>query len=205
MAGSDADDLRAKEPHASDIESLALHIHRAHVDRAIESKPRSRCGRGDAMLARSGFRDDAGFSHAAGEEDLANRVVDLVRTSVEQVLALEINFRAAEFLGEPLGKVEWRGSAAKITQQRCQFLAELRILARRNVFALEILQSGHERFGNEHSAVGTEVSAGVGKGGRGACAHALNVAGLPRQCNQRAFGIRPVSLRASEHIEISFL
>ena len=80
---ADANDLCAEEPHASYIESLTLHIHRTHVDRAVESKMRGRSSRGDTVLPCSSFRDDAGFSHAAGEENLADRVVDLVRTGVE--------------------------------------------------------------------------------------------------------------------------
>ena len=40
-------------------------------------------------------------------------VVDLMRAGMEQVFALEINFRAAEFPGQSFRKIERRGAAAE--------------------------------------------------------------------------------------------
>ena len=107
-------DFRAEHFHAIDVERLPLAIHRAHVDDAFQPEHRGDGGGGDAVLARAGLGDDARLAHALGEEDLAHGVVDLVRAGVEQVFALEINFRAAEFLGEPFGKIKRRGAAAQI-------------------------------------------------------------------------------------------
>ena len=107
------DDLRAEHFHAIDVERLALAIHRAHVDDALEAEHRGDGGGGDAVLAGAGFGDDARLAHAPGEQDLADGVVDLVRAGVEEVLALEIDLRAAEFAGEAFGKVERRGAAAE--------------------------------------------------------------------------------------------
>ena len=185
LAGGDADDFRSEKTHASDIEGLPLHVHRAHVDRALEAEARGGRGSGDAVLAGTGLRDDAGFPHAAGEEDLADRVVDLVRAGVEEVFALQINFRAAEFFGEPFGKIEGRWASAKIREQPCEFLPEFRILAGGVVFALEVLQRRHERFGNEHASIGAEVAARVGQVDRGAVAHEVNVASFVMPCNPR--------------------
>ena len=98
-------DVRAEHFHAINIEFLPLAIHRAHVDDAFHAEHRGDGGGGHAVLARAGFGDDAGLAHAPGEEDLAHRVIELVRAGVVQILALEINFRAAEFLGEPFGKI----------------------------------------------------------------------------------------------------
>jgi hypothetical protein len=39
------------------------------------------------VLACAGFGDDAGLAHAAGEEDLADGVVDFVGAGVEEVFA----------------------------------------------------------------------------------------------------------------------
>ena len=70
------------------------------------------------MLAGARLGDDALLAHALGEQDLAERVVDLVRAGVEQVFALEINLRAAELAGQPLRKIERRGPAGVIVEQR---------------------------------------------------------------------------------------
>ena len=48
-----------------------------------------------------GLRDDPRLPHPLGEEPLAERVVDLVGAGVAEVLALEIDPRAAGVLREP--------------------------------------------------------------------------------------------------------
>jgi hypothetical protein len=49
-------------------------------------------GRRHAVLAGAGFGNNPALSHAFREQDLAKRVVDLVRAGVEQILALQIDF-----------------------------------------------------------------------------------------------------------------
>ena len=95
LAGGDGADFGTHQAHPGDVEGLALHVHLAHVNDAFHAEARADGGGGDAMLAGSGFRDDALFPEALGEQDLAERVVDLVGSGVQQVLALEIDFRAA--------------------------------------------------------------------------------------------------------------
>ena len=107
-------DFRAEHLHAIDVEHLPLAIHRAHVDDAFQPEHRGDGGGGHAVLARAGLGDDARLAHALGQQDLAHGVVDLVRAGVEQVFALEINLRAAEFLGEAFGKIKRRGAADRI-------------------------------------------------------------------------------------------
>jgi len=41
------------------------------------------------MLPRSGFGNDPMLTHTFGKQHLADRVVDLVRTGVREVLALQ--------------------------------------------------------------------------------------------------------------------
>jgi hypothetical protein len=48
------------------------------------------------VLAGAGFGNDALFAHAPGEHGLADAVVDLVRTGVVQVFALQIDLRTAK-------------------------------------------------------------------------------------------------------------
>jgi len=47
------------------------------------------------MLPRTRFGNHAAFAHPQRQQRLAQRVVDLVRACVVQVLALEPNLRAA--------------------------------------------------------------------------------------------------------------
>ena len=96
----------AEETHAGDVQRLPLHVDRAHVDDAFQAEARADRRRGHAVLAGAGLGDDALFAHALREQDLAEGVVDLVRAGVEQVLALQVNLRAAELLGQALGEIE---------------------------------------------------------------------------------------------------
>ena len=72
---------------------------------AREAETRRDGRRGHAVLAGAGFGDDAGLAHAPRQEDLTEAVVDLVRAGVVQLIALEIDLRAAEMLRQPLGKI----------------------------------------------------------------------------------------------------
>ena len=84
----------------------------AHIDDARQPEARGHRGHGHAVLARARFRDNAGLAHALGQQDLAEAVVDLVRAGVVQLVALEVDFRAAETLGQPLGVIERAGRPA---------------------------------------------------------------------------------------------
>ena len=100
-------------------------------------------------------------------------VVDLVRAGVEQVFALQINFRAAQFAGEPFGEVERRGPSAEFLQVIFELALKLRILLRAEIFILELLQRMHQGLGHEAPAVGTEVAAGIGHDSIGGSTHKL--------------------------------
>ena len=90
----DRRDGRAEQAHALDVGLLAAHVLGAHVDDALEAEQRAGGGAGDAVLAGAGLGDDPRLAHALGQQRLAERVVDLVRAGVQQVLALEVD-RAA--------------------------------------------------------------------------------------------------------------
>ena len=68
---------------------------------AVEPEQRGRGGGGHPVLARAGLGDDPLLAHAAREQGLAEHVVDLVRTGVGEVLALQ-QHADAEALGEPV-------------------------------------------------------------------------------------------------------
>ena len=83
------------------LSALAAHVLRAHVDHAVHAQQRADGGGGHAVLAGAGFGDDAPLAHAPGQQRLAQAVVDLVRAGVQQVLALQVDARAAQLLGQP--------------------------------------------------------------------------------------------------------
>jgi len=68
------------------------------------------------MLPRARFRNDARLAHLHREEPLTDGVVDLVRAGVQQVFALQIDARAAEFRGEARGELQRRGPPGKVFQ-----------------------------------------------------------------------------------------
>ena len=100
--------LGAQQLHAKDVERLALDIFLAHEDLALHAEARRHRGGGHAVLAGAGLGDDAPLAHAPRQQDLAHGVVDLMRAGVTEVLALEIDLRAAQLLGQSFGEIERR-------------------------------------------------------------------------------------------------
>ena len=89
-------DLGAEHVHAEHIRLLPLDVDRAHIDDAFEPEARAERRRGNAVHAGAGLGDDALLAHAPRQQNLAEHVVDLVRAGVIELLALEIDFGAAE-------------------------------------------------------------------------------------------------------------
>ena len=69
------------------------------------------------VLAGAGLGDDAALAHAAGQQRLPEAVIDLVRTRVQQVLALEVDLGTAEVGAEPPGMKQRRGAACIVGVQ----------------------------------------------------------------------------------------
>ncbi len=100
--------LGPQKPHAEHVRRLPLDIVRAHVDHAFQPELGADRRGGDAVLAGPGLGDDPGLAHAAGQDDLAQHVVDLVRAGMVQLVALHVDLGAAQMLGQPLGEIERR-------------------------------------------------------------------------------------------------
>jgi hypothetical protein len=95
-AGGDGDHLGAELLHPEDVRPLAGDILLAHVDRAREPEPRRHRRRGHAVLPGAGLGDHPPLPHAPDEQALAHDVVGLVGAGVIQLLALDVDSRAAE-------------------------------------------------------------------------------------------------------------
>src|SRR5207248_2425795 len=100
--------------------------------------------------------DDALLAHAPGEQRLPERVVDLVRARVEQVLALEVDSRAAESLREPAGEVERRGTAGVGSQELIELELKSGVLPGFAIGDFQLFERGHENFGDITAAVDSE-------------------------------------------------
>ena len=159
--GGDRHHGRAEQLHAVDVDLLALDVGRAHVHHAFQAQPRGDGGAGHAVLAGAGLGDDAGLAHAAGQQGLADGVVDLVRAGVVQILALEQDARAADFPRQALGFVDGAGPADVMLEVFFELGDEGRVHARRVIGGCQFLQRADQGFGDEAPAIASEVATGV--------------------------------------------
>ena len=147
-AGLDGNDLGAEQPHARDVERLALGVDLAHVDRALEAEERGRGGGRHAVLAGAGLGDHARLAEALGEQRLAEHVVDLVRAGVVEVLALEEDPRTAGVLGEPRDLGDRRRATGVRVQQPRELGLERGVGLRGLVLRRQLVDRGDERLGH---------------------------------------------------------
>ncbi len=112
--GLDRDDLGAEQAHPGDVERLALGVDGTHVHDAVHAEQGCGGRGGDTVLAGSGLGDQPGLAEAAGDERLPEHVVDLVRTGVVEVLALEDDPGTAGVLREPRHLGDDRGAAGVV-------------------------------------------------------------------------------------------
>src|SRR5439155_736969 len=133
-----------------------------HVHRARQPQPCAGRGAGDAVLSGAGLSNDAPGAEPLREQRLADRVVDLVRTGVRQVLALEPQLRAPG-RRQARRERERRGAAHPARE----LFGELRLkVALMQVLAhtpLEALERGDQRFRNVTAAERAEAAALIRK------------------------------------------
>ena len=84
---------------------------------------------------------------------------------VGEILALDIDPRAAEVLRQPFGVGDGGGPADEGAQEIFQLGLELLVALGFEIDFFQLVQGGHERFGHELAAVGAEVAGFVGIGG----------------------------------------
>ena len=68
----------------------------------------------DAVLTCAGLGDNAVLAHEFCQKPFAHAVIELVRTGVIQILALEINLAVAEFAAEIFAVINGRGTTLKL-------------------------------------------------------------------------------------------
>lgn len=97
---------------------------------------------------------------APREQNLPDRVVYLVRTGVVEVLALQIDLRAAAIFAEPARVEERRRPADIVAHYGAVLLPKRRVGDGLQIEFLEFFESRHQRFGDILPAVDS-VSASV--------------------------------------------
>ena len=151
----------AQELHTKDVERLALDIFLAHEDLTLHAEARRHRGGGHAMLSGAGLGDDAPLAHVPRQEDLAHGVVDLMRAGVTEILALEIDRRAAQAAGQSFGEIERCFPADILFEIIGKLAFESAIPAHLRIAALQFDKRRHEGFRHIAPAVGTEMAAPV--------------------------------------------
>ena len=116
------------------------------------------------MLAGTGLSDDALLAHACGQQCTADGVVDLVRTGVVQVLALEQDLRAADVIAQALGVIDRARPAHVVRQVAVIGRTERGVLAGLVIGLGQFLQRADQGFGDEAAAVAAEVALGIREG-----------------------------------------
>jgi hypothetical protein len=109
------------------------------------------------VLPRAGLRDEPRLPEASRDQRLADGVVHLVGARVQEVLALEIDARAAEALRQPPCEVEPRRSSGVVTQPGVEFAREARVATELAPGLLELEQGRHEGLGDVAAAELPEV------------------------------------------------
>jgi hypothetical protein len=82
--------------HPEYVESLPPHILGAHINDAFESRKSANGRCRHAVLSRSCFGDYPLLAHSPRQQNLAQRIVYLVRAGVIEVLALQVYLRSAQ-------------------------------------------------------------------------------------------------------------
>ena len=157
----DGHDGGAEQLHAIDVGCLALDVLAAHVDHAFHAVAGGDGGRRHAMLASAGFGDDARLAHAAGEHGLADAVVHLVRASMVQVFALEVDLCAAQNVRPAFGVVDRARTTDVVFQVVFELGDELRITQGGRIGFLQLIEGRNQGLGNKESTVGSEVPFGI--------------------------------------------
>ena len=154
----DGDDLRPQQTHAVDVQRLALRVLLAHENDAFHPHEGRRRRRGHAVLSSAGFRNQPRLPHAPGQQRLPQYVVDLVRTRMVEVLALQIDFCAAQFARHPFREVETAGPARIIVEQGGQLPLERFVPLAALIRLLQFDDRVHQRLRDVLAPVDAETA-----------------------------------------------
>src|SRR5262249_11731461 len=96
------------------------------------------------------------LAHPPREQDLAHHIVDLVRARMVELVALQVDFRAAQMLGQPLGIIEGTWPADIMLEEIVKLGLKRRVGLGFVVGLLEIQDERHQCLGHEAAAIDAE-------------------------------------------------
>ena len=128
----------SEHSHTLHVGVLAFDICGTHENFAMHAHQRTNGSRCHAMLAGTSLGDDARLSHTTCQQNLSDSVVDLVRTGVVQVLALQEQTATIAFTHAPCF-IEWRRTPHVVFQQLAIFPLETVRFDNRKVSVLQCL------------------------------------------------------------------
>ena len=144
-------DRCAQHPHSFHVHMLALHIKSTliHGARHIHQRTSRSCC--DTVLTCTCLGNDACLAQLLGQENLSQRIVNLVGTRVVEVFTLQIKLTAI-LLTHALGIVEWGRTTHVILQQGMILTLELLTFQDGKVSFLQILHRLVENLWNVGSS-----------------------------------------------------
>ena len=156
-------DLRPQQPHPIDIQRLPHRVFGPHIDDALQPQHRAHRGRGHAVLPRARLGNDPRLPHPLRQQALPQRIVNLVRPGVRQILPFQVNARAAAVPGQVFGIIQRRRPPRVVPQQMAEPFRKPPVILRRPVGLLQLRQGRHHRLGNELAPKIAETPPRVGK------------------------------------------
>ncbi|CAB4921308.1 unannotated protein [freshwater metagenome] len=150
-------DFGPKESHTHNIEGLSSGVFLAHVNRAVEAHHRCCRRRRDAVLAGARLGNHALLAHSKGQQRLTKNIVDLVRSGVIEIFALEQHAGTAAQLREPSRVCQRTGSTSNGALQTLQFLGEFRVNKSRLECCIKFVEGRHQGLWHKSAAVISEV------------------------------------------------
>ena len=118
----------AEQTHFINVQCLTLRVFLPHKYFTFHAHQCRRCRCRHSVLTGSGLRNDTGFPHFLRQQYLTEHVVDLMCAGMVQILALQVNLRAAKILRHMCRIVQAGGPTGILIEQLCQLPVKFRII-----------------------------------------------------------------------------
>lgn len=117
-------DFGAQEFHAVYVQRLSFGIDFTHEDFAFHAEEGGDGGSGYAVLAGTGFGNEAGLAHPFCQKGLADAVIDLVGAGVVEVFSFQEDAGAAQIFFHIFCFIEHGGAAGVVHEEAVEFVLE---------------------------------------------------------------------------------
>jgi hypothetical protein len=132
-----------------------------HDDLTGHAKQSCHRGRRDAVLAGSGFGDQALLPHTPGQQGLPQGIVQFVGACMIQILPLQVDPGAPQIFRQAAGEVEGGFPAAVVPQIPFELRLEVPVFPCLSIALFQVDQGRHEGFRHVTSAKDAEVALSV--------------------------------------------